>query len=84
MWTILLFISLMAGFLYIIGMRVTPHSKAFMLMERCFLGGAMLFVFNAIGTFFGVTLGINLFSSLVAGLLGAPGLVFLMVVKMMG
>lgn len=84
MWVYLVMISLLAGFLYFIGMRIKPDAKAFMLLERCLVGGAVLYVFNFLGAFFGMSVGINPISSLITGLLGAPGLVLMVVIRMMG
>lgn len=83
MGMILLMISLLCAFLYIVGMRITPNTNAFKILERCLLGSAILYVFNLIGSFFGVTVGINPLSSLITGLLGAPGLILMVVVRLM-
>lgn len=47
------------------------------------LGGlVMLFVFNFLGGFFGFTLGVNAVSALVAGILGIPGIILLVLIKL--
>ncbi len=83
MWLILAAISFLALFLYLLGMGLTPDSKAFMLMERFFLGLGILFIYNFIGQFLGMGIGINPITCLIAGLLGVPGLGLMMVIQLM-
>ena len=45
------------------------------------MGLAALAVVNATSSFTGVELGLNLFNALVVGVLGAPGLVLLILVQ---
>lgn len=44
------------------------------LLARTGVGLAVLYVFSQVGTFIGVTLGVNLANALVLGVLGMPGL----------
>lgn len=45
------------------------------------LGFLGLFVFNLLGTYTGVTLGLNLINALIIGVLGLPGLALLLFLK---
>ena len=44
-------------------------------------GIVLLFVFNFIGGFFGFSLGVNAVTALVAGVLGIPGVILLVLVQ---
>ena len=45
------------------------------------MGFVILFVVNWLGGFVGVSLGVNWINALVAGILGVPGVVLLLLVK---
>jgi len=79
----LLFLSALALFLYLLTVRVNPNTTAFKLMERLLLGAATVFIFNLLAGFFGMRIGQNPFTALVAGLLGVPGLGLLIVLRLM-
>lgn len=51
------------------------------LLARSGLGLAFLWLFRGIGGLVGIQLGVNLFNSLVLGLLGVPGLALLMMAQ---
>ena len=68
-------------------LRDSPLLKAplrwFMkLLLNMAIGIVMLFVFNFIGGFFDFSLGINALNALVAGILGIPGVILLVLVKL--
>ncbi len=46
-------------------------------------GAVMLFFLNFVGGFFGVKLGLNVFSALTAGLMGIPGVFLMLFIKLM-
>lgn len=46
------------------------------------LGVILLFVFNFIGQNFGMTIGINAITALIAGFCGIPGVIFLVIFKL--
>lgn len=46
------------------------------------VGVILLFLFNAIGQSFGVTIGINAITALIAGFCGIPGVIFLVIFKL--
>lgn len=46
------------------------------------LGVVLLIIFNLIGKNFGVTIGINAVTALIAGFCGIPGVIFLVIFKL--
>lgn len=44
-------------------------------------GGVILYVFNLAGSLVGMQIGLNLFTALVAGLLGIPGMSLLLILQ---
>lgn len=45
------------------------------------LGAALLFIVNVVGQHFGVQIGINAITALIAGFFGVPGVIFLIIFK---
>lgn len=45
------------------------------------LGGIAIFIINLIGAPLGFTISLNIFSALVAGILGLPGIILLVILK---
>lgn len=68
--------------LYIVGwLLLTPLKWLLRLIWNGLLGGAMLFLFNIVGGFFGVTLALNPITALTAGILGVPGVAMMLIVQ---
>ena len=64
--------------LYVIGrLMLIPLRVIFNLIVNAVIGGAMLLIANLIGGIWGIYIGINPITALVAGLLGIPGVVLL-------
>ena len=60
--------------LYVIGrLLLIPLRIIFNLIVNAVIGGAMLLIVNLIGGMWGISIGINPITALVAGLLGIPG-----------
>ena len=59
----------------------TPMKLILKLLLNRLCGFVMLFVFNFIGGFFDLSLGMNATNALVAGVLGIPGLVLLILLQ---
>lgn len=59
----------------------TPLRLALKVLLNTLLGFAALFLLNLAGGVTGFTLGLNLFNALVIGVLGVPGLVLLVLLK---
>ncbi len=54
----------------------------FKFLLNALLGFAVLIVFNYLGSYIGIDLGVNLLSSAVVGVLGFPGLGLLLLLKL--
>ncbi len=69
----LLVIYVLARLLYL------PAKILLGLVGNTVVGGGLLVVFNIVGSYFGLGIGINVLTALLVGLLGIPG-VFLLVI----
>ena len=58
-----------------------PIRLIFRFLLNTAAGFILLLLFNYIGMYLGLTLGINILNALVIGILGLPGLVLLLVLK---
>ncbi|SDD61606.1 pro-sigmaK processing inhibitor BofA family protein [Sporomusa acidovorans] len=68
--------------IYLIGRMLTmPIRLVFKLIYNGLVGGVMLWAVNFVGTYFGFTIGINPITALVAGFLGLPGVILLILFK---
>ncbi|WP_392485914.1 pro-sigmaK processing inhibitor BofA family protein [Haloimpatiens sp. FM7315] len=47
------------------------------------LGAILLVLVNLIGKYFGITIGINAITALIAGFFGVPGVIFLIIFKVL-
>lgn len=71
-------------FLFIFGrIFIVPIKKILKLVFNSILGGVVIFLINLIGANFGFHIGLNIFTSIIIGLLGLPGVVCLIVVKLL-
>ncbi len=59
-----------------------PLKLVFKLLYNGAIGGIMLYVINFVGSHFGFTLALNPVTALVAGFLGIPGIVLLILLKL--
>lgn len=46
------------------------------------LGAVLLFIVNFVGGYFNFSIGINIYTALIAGFLGIPGVIFLVFLKL--
>ncbi len=67
--------------LAVIKLFSAPLRWAAKLLLNTVLGFAGVFIFNLLGTYTGVTLGLNLLNALIIGVLGLPGLALLLFLK---
>lgn len=58
-----------------------PIRWIFKLLINTAAGLVFLFLFNYIGAFIGLALGINIINAVIIGILGIPGLILLLLVK---
>ena len=59
----------------------TPLRWAFKLLIHVGMGFVALFLLNFLGGFVGISLGINWINAAVAGILGVPGVILLLLIK---
>ncbi len=71
-------------FIFIFGrIFIAPITKILKLVLNSVLGGIVIYVINLIGGAFGFHIGLNFFTSILIGLLGLPGVVCLIIVKLL-
>ncbi|HHU75399.1 MAG TPA: pro-sigmaK processing inhibitor BofA [Firmicutes bacterium] len=51
------------------------------LLGNALVGGILLAIFNAIGSLWGLTIGINILTAFVTGILGIPGIILLLILQ---
>nr|WP_092074475.1 pro-sigmaK processing inhibitor BofA family protein [Dendrosporobacter quercicolus]NSL49645.1 pro-sigmaK processing inhibitor BofA family protein [Dendrosporobacter quercicolus DSM 1736]SDM96881.1 inhibitor of the pro-sigma K processing machinery [Dendrosporobacter quercicolus] len=68
--------------IYLIGrMFLMPLKLVFRLIYNGIIGGIMLWIVNLIGGYFDFNIGINAITALIAGFLGIPGVILLILFK---
>ncbi len=80
---ILLFAAVVVGVILLIKLLSAPLRKIIKLLLNAAMGFAMLYVVNFFGGSFGIELQLNLINALVAGFLGVPGIILLVVLKLL-
>ena len=71
-------------FIFIFGrIFIVPIKKILKLILNSVLGALTIFIINLVGASFGFHIGLNIFTSVVVGLLGLPGAVCLIIVKLL-
>ncbi len=71
-------------FIFIIGkVFIVPIKKIVKLMINSIIGGIIIYLINVIGANFGFHIGLNIVNSVIIGLLGLPGAVCLIIVKLL-
>ena len=59
-----------------------PLKSIFKLLINSILGGILIYIVNIVGESFGFHIGLNVGTALFTGLLGVPGVVFLVILKL--
>ena len=72
----------LAGLFVLLNMLFRPVRAVFALILNTLLGWAGLYIFNFLISPVGLAIGINLVSATTVGVLGIPGLILLIVLKM--
>lgn len=71
-------------FIFIFGrIFIVPIKKILKLVINSVIGGLIIYIINLFGGSFGFHIGLNFFTSIVVGLLGLPGAVCLIIVKLL-
>ncbi len=81
----LVIVAYVAGvlLLYALGkMLMIPLRSIFNLMVNAVIGGGVLLVINFIGGYWGFLVGVNPVTALVVGLLGVPGVILLIALRL--
>ena len=79
--SLLLLAAVVVGIILLIKLLSAPFRKIIKLLLNALMGFVMLYAVNFFGAFIGIELDVNLISALVAGFLGVPGIVLLVVLK---
>lgn len=70
-------------FLFIFGrIFIVPIKKVLKLVINSVLGGISIFLINLVGANFGFHIGLNILTSILVGILGLPGVVCLVIIKL--
>lgn len=68
--------------IFIIGkIFLFPIKKILKLVLNTIIGGAIIYIINLIGASFGFHIGLNILTALVVGILGIPGAILLIILK---
>ena len=71
-------------FLFMLGkIFIVPIKIILKLVINSLLGGLLIFIINFIGSFFNFHIGLNLITSIFIGILGIPGAIVIVVIKML-
>lgn len=71
-------------FLFIFGrVFIVPIKKILKLVINSILGAVVIFLINMIGANFGFHIGLNIFTSILVGILGIPGAVVLVITRVL-
>lgn len=70
-------------FLFIFGkIFIIPIKIVWKLVINSVLGGLVIFLINLIGSFWGFHIGLNFITSIFVGILGIPGAIIIIILKM--
>lgn len=61
---------------------IVPIKKILKLILNSILGGLIIFVINLVGQYFNFHIGLNLITSILVGILGIPGAICLIILKL--
>lgn len=71
-------------FLFIVGkIFIIPLKTIFKYILNSVLGGIIIFIINIIGGFFNFHIGLNIITSIIVGVLGIPGVILVILIKLL-
>lgn len=71
-------------FLFIFGkVFIVPIKKVLKLILNSVLGGLTILVINLVGGMWGFHIGLNIFTSIIVGVLGLPGVICLIIIRLL-
>lgn len=76
------FLIALVGLYLIVKLFAWPLKILLKLLINCVLGVILLVLVNLVGRNFGIVIGINAVTALIAGFLGVPGVIFLIIFKL--
>ncbi|HHY15376.1 MAG TPA: SigmaK-factor processing regulatory BofA [Firmicutes bacterium] len=82
----LVIVAYAAGVLFIYGlgrMLMIPLKVIFNLIVNAVIGGGVLLIINFIGGYWGFSVGVNPVTALIVGLLGVPGVILLVGLRLL-
>ncbi|MFR5190683.1 MAG: pro-sigmaK processing inhibitor BofA family protein [Clostridia bacterium] len=80
--TIIIYLACMI-FLFLFGrIFILPLKSILKLIGNSILGGILIFVINLIGGMFAFHIGLNILTAILVGLLGIPGAILLVILKL--
>lgn len=62
---------------------IVPIKKVLKLVVNSILGGLLIYLINLIGNGFGFHIGLNFFTSIIVGILGIPGAICIIIIKLL-
>ena len=71
-------------FLFIFGrLFIVPIKTILKLIVNSILGGITIFIINLVGSLWGFHIGLNLITSIFVGILGIPGAIVIIIIKLL-
>ena len=71
-------------FIFLFGrIFIVPIKKILKLVFNSILGGISIYIINLIGSMYNFHIGLNIFTSIIVGLLGIPGAVLIVIIKLL-
>ena len=71
-------------FLFIFGkIFIIPIKTILKLVINSIVGGIIIFLINLVGSFFNFHIGLNLITSIFVGILGIPGAIVIIIIKLL-
>lgn len=80
--TIIIFLACIMSILIFGKLIIMPIKKILKLIANSILGGILITIINWIGTAFNFHIGLNIFTAIYVGILGIPGAISLIILKM--
>jgi inhibitor of the pro-sigma K processing machinery len=79
----LYFLIGIVGMVIVVKLFSWPLKILAKLVLNCVLGVILLLLVNFVGKYFGITIAINAVTALIAGFLGVPGVIFLIIFNLL-
>ena len=81
--TIIIYLACLIVLFIIVKVFYLPLKHIFKLLLNSVLGGFLIYIVNLVGGSFGFHIGLNFGTAIFAGILGVPGVVVLVLVKIL-